>query len=942
MNARRTIHRRTLRFAAVVAVLVAGVLPAARADHGEAGARSVTAACPEAQVPDAGFADMAGWPQGFVDAVDCIVAYGVALGTSATAYSPDGAVTRAQMASFVVRMLDPVDGYTRPANPPDAFSDDVASVHQPNINVAAADGLVKGYAGGLFRPGASVTRAQMATFVVGALKRAGASLPATSPDAFPDDGGDVHEANINTLADVHVVVGDSSGTYGPLRPVTRAQMALFVARGLDYLVAEERLTPPFDPTAPRNVVATAISKTAIRVTWDPPTDGTPETYKVYRVLAPGGGDCPLTGHNEVGFVSAAAGGGRSFENSGLTGGTTYCYRVTAVDDGKESELSAPSAKARATTPTGVQMTTADVDTAAETVTVNYTESVTCGAGAASQFSYGGASTPTPAQVTCSGTTAVLKFANATGPGELTYRQSVDNPSARVKSGESYALSPQTIVVSDGAPYITLVVADDAANTVTLTYNETVRCVAGSRGQFTYGGALVNTIDGCDDAATKSVVLALPVTGPAKLVYTQSADPALRIGDEGGNHAKSPDSMDDTPPKLVKAVADSGTNQVVATFDQPITCSGGPGSPSQFTYAGASPANAAATQISCAGANATLTFADVVGGGELLYTQSATAGERIVDKVAQPAPTGQKVQADPKPLMVFGAPDTSTNKLTVTYSEAVTCPVSARERFTYASASPTRPEHVSCNGSPTVVLTFSVITGAGTGSLTYSPGGVANEPTWIKDLAGNPAISQSLDTGGPSISSVMVSASGGTVEVTYSESVTCVSGSAAQFSYSGAPQAATGITCGGGTPTKVTLTYPSITAPGTLTYTQSTTASLHIKDATGNSAKSPDSASDPPPSMSAAMDDPVAKRITVTYGEPISCGADTVSLFSYTATGGAAQAPTAITCSGPTTSVVLEFADNVLQGTLTYTANAAKAGVTDSALNPAGTQSQPVS
>ena len=914
-----------------LAVALAGVTPAARAHHGTPGARDLAGACPELQVPDAGYADMAGWPDGFTDAVDCIVAYGITLGTSQTAYSPADAVTRGQMASFVMRMLDPTTGYNRPSNPPDAFTDDVASVHHANINAAAADSLVKGYPGGLFRPGAPVTRAQMATFIVGVLKRTGASLPATSPNAFADDDGDVHEKNIDALADVHVVVGDPSGGYGPHRPVTRAQMALFVARGLDYLVAEDRLVPPFDPTAPRNVVATALTKSTARITWDPPSEGTPDTYNVYRVLAPGGGDCPLTGHSKVGSVSAAAGGGRTYDDAeGLTAGATYCYRVSAVEGTKESELSAPSAKARVTMPTGVQIATGEVDTGAETVSLEYTENVTCASGAASQFSYGGASSPTPTSVTCDGTTkVVLRFANATGPGELTYRQSVETPEARVKQAgtDAYALSPQTVVVTDGVPEISQVSADAAADTVTLLYSETVRCVAGSRGQFTYAGVLATAIDGCEDGPTTTVLLSVPVSGPGSVVYTQSADPALRVTDEGGNGAKSPQTVADAPPKMVKAVADTGTNQIVVTYDEAITCPSG--FHGQFSFDKASPATPTSGTCSTTAPTATLTFTSVSGPGALTYAPSATANQRITDKVGQAAPQ-QAITSDAKPIMVQAVPDLSTNVLTVTYSEAVDCVVAARERFTYQSVKPT---DALCKGTATVVLSFAVITGNGSGTLAYVPGGTTNEATWVRDLAGNPAISQSLAVG-PAVAEITqvkvdAKATTPTVTVTYNTNVTCVDGSKAQFTYGGAT--AQSASCSGGS--ILALTFESITEPGTLGYTQSGDASLRVKDSAGNAAKSPDSGTDGGPGApDTATGASVAGTVTLAYDEDVYCG-DITTAYSYTATGGSEAQPTSVSCSG--LSVVLTFAGTVLRGTLTYTAPADPAGrVHDSALNAA--------
>jgi hypothetical protein len=62
--------------------------------------------------------------------------------------------------------------------------------------------------------------------------------PRTGADYFPDDDGSVHERNIDALADVGLVQGFRDGTYRPAASVTRDQMASFVMRAYDYAVEE--------------------------------------------------------------------------------------------------------------------------------------------------------------------------------------------------------------------------------------------------------------------------------------------------------------------------------------------------------------------------------------------------------------------------------------------------------------------------------------------------------------------------------------------------------------------------------------------------------------------------------------------------------------------------------------------------------------------------------
>ena len=110
---------------------------------------------------------------------------GVTDGTSASDgqdFAPQAPVTRAQMASFIARGASYIEnGDARPE-------------HQP---------------------------------------------PRTDDDYFPDDDGSVHEDNIDALADVGIVEGFEDDTYRPGDTVKRDQMASFIMRGYDWALATE-------------------------------------------------------------------------------------------------------------------------------------------------------------------------------------------------------------------------------------------------------------------------------------------------------------------------------------------------------------------------------------------------------------------------------------------------------------------------------------------------------------------------------------------------------------------------------------------------------------------------------------------------------------------------------------------------------------------------------
>ncbi len=163
--------------------------------------------------------------------IEAIAAIGVTQGCApeGTAYCPNLAVTRAQMASFLARALG------LPASTNNRFIDvPTDSVHLPNINAIADAGITLGCTsdGTQYCPNLFVSRAQMASFLARALE-----LDEVSIGPFQDITADyaVHEGNINAIAQAGITIGcDAGGTrYCPGNIVIRAQMASFLARALN-------------------------------------------------------------------------------------------------------------------------------------------------------------------------------------------------------------------------------------------------------------------------------------------------------------------------------------------------------------------------------------------------------------------------------------------------------------------------------------------------------------------------------------------------------------------------------------------------------------------------------------------------------------------------------------------------------------------------------------
>ena len=148
---------------------------------------------------------------------------GIAGGFSDGSFRPGLAVTRAQMATFVQRATGLPSGAL-----PSPFRDVPSSAtHAAAISAVAAAQIAGGFPDGTYRPEQPVTRGQMATF----LRRATSLSAATGATPFTDVPADhVHAASIAAVYEAGIAAGVSSTSYRPNAPVTRGQMATFLAR----------------------------------------------------------------------------------------------------------------------------------------------------------------------------------------------------------------------------------------------------------------------------------------------------------------------------------------------------------------------------------------------------------------------------------------------------------------------------------------------------------------------------------------------------------------------------------------------------------------------------------------------------------------------------------------------------------------------------------------
>ena len=161
-------------------------------------------------------------------AVEALEADGVFEGTGCGdgLFCPGEPILRWVIAVWLIRVLD-----AAPAEGADTrFSDvDAGEWWAPYLETLADLGVTAGCATGPLRfcPHESVTRAQMASFLVRAF-----DLDEAPTAGFVDTAGNTHEANIDALAGGRVTAGCATGPlrYCPAKAVTRAQMATFLAR----------------------------------------------------------------------------------------------------------------------------------------------------------------------------------------------------------------------------------------------------------------------------------------------------------------------------------------------------------------------------------------------------------------------------------------------------------------------------------------------------------------------------------------------------------------------------------------------------------------------------------------------------------------------------------------------------------------------------------------
>ena len=241
--------------AVVASVLAAGAAPAAAVTDRADKATTLSACVGDASA-DRMFVDVSAGHV-FGDAINCIAHYGITHGTGdGSTYSPERDVARAEMAVFIARAAVVAGVDLGPVG--DAGFDDLADTWgeaQDAINRLASKGMIP--SGGAFRPDDAITRAEMATFLIGLLVEAApdvtkdssgtillgvAGSRSVADDRFPD----TDDTEISAIYELSITRGASAAAvqdpatppldfnYEPAGTVDRGQMAAFITRALAH------------------------------------------------------------------------------------------------------------------------------------------------------------------------------------------------------------------------------------------------------------------------------------------------------------------------------------------------------------------------------------------------------------------------------------------------------------------------------------------------------------------------------------------------------------------------------------------------------------------------------------------------------------------------------------------------------------------------------------
>ncbi|MCU6711904.1 S-layer homology domain-containing protein [Paenibacillus sp. J5C_2022] len=150
-------------------------------------------------------------------------------GTSATTFSPDRSVTRAEFIAILNRLL----GLEPVASPVTPYKDlNQSTWYYGPVQAAVQLELAKGKSATTFAPEESVTRQEAAVWMARALKQS--DTPSIVKKVFEDEDriADWASASVGAVHKLGLIKGDDTGTFRPTDPLSREETAMLMDRVL--------------------------------------------------------------------------------------------------------------------------------------------------------------------------------------------------------------------------------------------------------------------------------------------------------------------------------------------------------------------------------------------------------------------------------------------------------------------------------------------------------------------------------------------------------------------------------------------------------------------------------------------------------------------------------------------------------------------------------------
>ena len=155
-------------------------------------------------------------------------------GTDTYSYSPDQAITRAEFAALLVRSLGlQASGWAA------SFTDVASGVwYAEAVAAAAGAGLIEGFDNGEFRPGANISREEMAVMAARAARYAGVdTILSTQPAGYIDSSivSGWAQTSMAWATEKGIIQGTDAQRLAPQDTATRAQSATILKRVLQAM-----------------------------------------------------------------------------------------------------------------------------------------------------------------------------------------------------------------------------------------------------------------------------------------------------------------------------------------------------------------------------------------------------------------------------------------------------------------------------------------------------------------------------------------------------------------------------------------------------------------------------------------------------------------------------------------------------------------------------------